>query len=208
LSPRTGLYFGATSEETNDSPSCRRKRRWTTKKLLHNIIPSRLVDSLSLRLASVSTLAGWSMTHRFGVANRHNLFARWCALAEQRLEYLSEMFESGRWRRFYSERAFLENVREAKIAVETWRGLSEPASIQGLSAVALALSVPTQEPQPRSAELPPTPILHEPLQEPLAAHTGVAAETPTAPERAPHISAATPDLATIEWRYPLLRNTL
>ena len=148
------------------------------------------------------------MTHRLGVANRHNLFARWCALAEQRLEYLSEMFESGRWRRFYSERAFLENVREAKIAVETWRELSEPASIQGLSAVALALSVPTQEPQPRSAELPPTPIVHQPLQEPLATSGVRGNETPNAPESATHVSAATPDIATIEWRYPLLRNTL
>lgn len=48
---------------------------------------------------------------------------RWCVLAEQRLEYLTELFESGRWRRFFSEVAFLENIQEAKAAVETWRDL-------------------------------------------------------------------------------------
>ncbi|WP_322516381.1 TIGR03809 family protein [Rhodopseudomonas palustris] len=48
---------------------------------------------------------------------------RWCVVAEQRLEYLTELFESGRWRRFFSETAFLENIQEAKAAVETWRDL-------------------------------------------------------------------------------------
>ena len=64
------------------------------------------------------------MTHRTDEAPRREVIARWCALAEQRLNYLTEMFESGRWRRYYSEHAFLENIREAKLAVETWRNLS------------------------------------------------------------------------------------
>ena len=63
------------------------------------------------------------MTHRLDVARGRNIVARWCALAEQRLEYLTELFETGRWRRFHSETAFLENIREAKAAVETWRDL-------------------------------------------------------------------------------------
>lgn len=48
---------------------------------------------------------------------------RWCVLAEQRLEYLTELFETGRWRRFFAEAAFLENIQEAKAAVDTWRDL-------------------------------------------------------------------------------------
>jgi uncharacterized repeat protein (TIGR03809 family) len=64
------------------------------------------------------------MTHRLDVARGRDTVARWCALAEQRLEYLTELFETGRWRRFHSELAFLENIREAKAAVETWRGLA------------------------------------------------------------------------------------
>ena len=64
------------------------------------------------------------MTHRSDVARGRDVLARWCNLAEQRLEYLTELFETGRWRRFHSELAFLENIREAKAAVETWRDLS------------------------------------------------------------------------------------
>jgi uncharacterized repeat protein (TIGR03809 family) len=63
------------------------------------------------------------MTDRTDVARGRDIVARWCGLAEQRLEYLTGLFESGRWRRYYSEAAFLEDIREAKSAVETWRGL-------------------------------------------------------------------------------------
>ena len=64
------------------------------------------------------------MTHQIDVARGRDTVARWCALAEQRLEYLTELFETGRWRRFHSEVAFLENIQEAKTAVEIWRDLS------------------------------------------------------------------------------------
>ena len=66
------------------------------------------------------------MTHRNGAARSADVLGRWRELAEQRLEHLTELFESGRWRRYYGELAFLENIREAKVAVETWRGLSTP----------------------------------------------------------------------------------
>jgi len=51
------------------------------------------------------------MTHRVDVTRGRDIVARWCNLAERRLEYLTELFESGRWRRFHSERALLENIR-------------------------------------------------------------------------------------------------
>ena len=57
------------------------------------------------------------------LARGRDLVSRWCDLAERRLEHLTELFETGRWRRYHSERAFLENIREAKAAVETWRDL-------------------------------------------------------------------------------------
>jgi len=63
------------------------------------------------------------MTHKIDVARGRNIVARWFAMAEQRLEYLTELFESGRWRRFHSEAAFLENIKEARTAVETWQNL-------------------------------------------------------------------------------------
>jgi uncharacterized repeat protein (TIGR03809 family) len=63
------------------------------------------------------------MTQRTDVARGRDIVARWSALAEQRLDYLTELYETGRWRRYHSEHDFLENIREAKGAVETWRGL-------------------------------------------------------------------------------------
>ena len=52
-----------------------------------------------------------------------NLADRWHALTQARLDYLTDLFESGRWRRFFSETDFLENIQETEIASETWRGL-------------------------------------------------------------------------------------
>jgi uncharacterized repeat protein (TIGR03809 family) len=48
----------------------------------------------------------------------------WQALADKRLAHLNELFETGRWRRYYTKAAFLENLIEAKSAVETWSILS------------------------------------------------------------------------------------
>jgi uncharacterized repeat protein (TIGR03809 family) len=78
------------------------------------------------------------MTHRQesvrAVAPGRDVAARWCALAEQRLEHLSEMFETGRWRRYHSEIAFLENIQEAKRAVQTWRALATGGDVAAAAA--------------------------------------------------------------------------
>jgi uncharacterized repeat protein (TIGR03809 family) len=82
-----------------------------------------LIDSLLL-FASHSPLAGHFMTQQPTPVRGREIIERWCALAESRLDYLTELFESGRWRRFHTEADFLDNIREAKAAVETWRGLA------------------------------------------------------------------------------------
>jgi uncharacterized repeat protein (TIGR03809 family) len=68
------------------------------------------------------------MTQRYdnGRAPDHaqDILNRWCVLAEQRLDFLIELYESGRWRRYHSEDAFMENLREAKSVVEVWRMLA------------------------------------------------------------------------------------
>ena len=116
------------------------------------------------------------MTYRTNEAPRREVIARWCTLAEQRLNYLTEMFESGRWRRFYTEVAFLENIKEAKFAVETWRGLSNPhlartaaveptpELVQGVAAVELALSESAIPMPVRVSEPDPVPIAPEPFE--------------------------------------------
>lgn len=78
------------------------------------------------------------MTHRKeavrAATGGREIAARWCALAEQRLEHLSEMFETGRWRRYHSEIAFLENIQEAKRAVQTWRALATGGDVAAAAA--------------------------------------------------------------------------
>jgi len=58
------------------------------------------------------------------------------------------MFETGRWRRYYSEYVFLENIKEAKLAVETWRALSTPDPARN-SIIVISWSAPERAMQPR-----------------------------------------------------------
>src|SRR5689334_22205955 len=109
------------------------------------------------------------MAQRTDLARGRDVVSRWCVLAEQRLEYLTELFESGRWRRFHSEASFLENIREAKVAVDTWRDLVKREASLDNSAIDMSclgrtgvISPPRSDParsfQPRPAEI--TPPLH------------------------------------------------
>jgi uncharacterized repeat protein (TIGR03809 family) len=164
------------------------------------------------------------MTHREDVTRSHDIFARWRALAERRLDYLTELFETGRWRRYYSETAFLENVREAKTAVETWRGLAGGASpdktaidISWLSRIGTTLPpVVTLRDQGLRLVSQPAPIEAEPLLSDVsiaAANETVGSdEAPSAPHTAaPRLEDAFRvklDLAVMEQRYPLLRNAM
>ncbi|TWB57157.1 putative repeat protein (TIGR03809 family) [Bradyrhizobium sacchari] len=44
------------------------------------------------------------------------------------------MFETGRWRRYHSELAFLENIQEAKRAVQTWRAIATGGDVAAAAA--------------------------------------------------------------------------
>jgi uncharacterized repeat protein (TIGR03809 family) len=161
------------------------------------------------------------MTQRSELARVRAIVARWCDLAERRLEHLNELFESGRWRRYHSEVAFLENIREAKAAVDTWRDLlSREASLDN-SAIdvswlgrgrwtlpALRLEVhpartPAEPLRPDAPEATEVPVA---LESQLVA-SDAAPSTPDIPisEQAP---LPAPDLAVMRERYPLLRSTL
>src|SRR5205085_9724178 len=72
------------------------------------------------------------------VARGRNIVARWCNLAERRLEHLTELFESGRWRRYHTELEFLENIQEAKAAVKTWPDLMNSEATLENKAIDLA----------------------------------------------------------------------
>ncbi len=158
------------------------------------------------------------MASQLDVAKGREIVARWCNLAERRLEYLTELFESGRWRRFHSEQGFLENIREAKAAVETWRDLlSREASRDNrpidLSWIARARTVLPQN-ELRRGTAPPSRMVDTPIVPPqelvsLLASGGEAVSGASSTEQPREDSfAAGLDLSPIAARYPLLRNTL
>ena len=160
------------------------------------------------------------MTHRLDVARGRDIVARWCTLAEARLEYLTELFETGRWRRYHSELAFLENIQEAKSSVEIWRELATREASRDNSAVDISWLGRSRTSLPRGQSLrdqvdrrPPQPaeIRDEPSPADFLAAAGTAHvfsdEAPSAPAM-DNLSERMPEIDTIEQRYPLLRNAL
>ena len=167
------------------------------------------------------------MTHRADVGRGRDIVARWCNLAEQRLEHLTELFETGRWRRYHSEQAFLENIKEAKAAVEIWRSLEMREASLDNTAVDLSwlgrprstplrsdsLPAPVQRLQPLPAQIPAQLLPRDVPENALAALEGLlegSVEAPTIPDapRLDDIPPASLDIEVMQERYPLLRNAL
>jgi hypothetical protein len=145
------------------------------------------------------------MTNRTDAARGREILARWCALAEARLEHLTELFESGRWRRYHSDVSFLENVQEAKQAVETWRDLLRREASLDNSPIDISwLGRGRVTPLPAPARLHSRPVERPvPVAPPIdivVIEEAMEEEAP-APEEMPLL-----DLAAIQARYPLLRN--
>jgi uncharacterized repeat protein (TIGR03809 family) len=159
------------------------------------------------------------MTHQLDVARGRDVVARWCALAEQRLEYLTELFETGRWRRYHSELAFLENIQEAKAAVETWRDLSMREASLNNSAFDMSWLGRTTASPPRGEasrdrvdRLPPQrkelPAEPRPSIISIVRATDLACSDEALSAPAIDDAELTPDMAGIAERYPLLHNAL
>jgi uncharacterized repeat protein (TIGR03809 family) len=159
------------------------------------------------------------MTHPLDVARGRDVVARWCDLAEQRLDYLTELFETGRWRRFHSELAFLENIQEAKSAVEIWRDLAMREASRDNSAVDISWLGRSRASLPRGEELRGQ--VHrlqttESLGAPARSEALVAAQTdhvssddaPSAPAMDAASELTLDIAAAVAERYPLLRNAL
>jgi uncharacterized repeat protein (TIGR03809 family) len=164
------------------------------------------------------------MTDRTDVARGRDIVARWSALAEQRLDYLTELFETGRWRRYHSESVFLENIREAKSAVETWRGLlnseATPDNLPvDLSWLGRSSSVPPakravpikQAPAiaPRLAELaaaPPVSVVPAMAEAELQPEPALVLDLVETTEESALDQTLALDIAAMADRYPLLRN--
>ena len=171
------------------------------------------------------------MAQRVDAARGQEILDRWCALAEQRLEHLTELFETGRWRRYHSELSFLENIQEAKSAVETWRRLATREASLDNSAVDLSwLNSPKPVPPRRNPlsgyYMPPPPrraevrVEPETIEAPIAPcmSEGVLAISEKTTSEQTASNSLPPvvddnwqqalDLSAMQERYPLLRNAL
>ena len=59
-----------------------------------------------------------------GKTRLNRITNQWRDLAERRLQYYTELYQSGRWQRYYSEEQFAQIMRDVVKAVTTWRKLA------------------------------------------------------------------------------------
>lgn len=72
------------------------------------------------------------------IDREYEIIARWRSLAERRLSYLTELYQAGRWQRYYSQAEFLTLMRECVAAVDTWRKLMSGADGHSESAAQMS----------------------------------------------------------------------
>ncbi len=68
------------------------------------------------------------MTASFDAVRYQRALERWRALADRRLEHMTLLYETGRWRRYFTEEKFLGIIRETKEAAERWHRLAPEAA--------------------------------------------------------------------------------
>jgi len=138
------------------------------------------------------------------------------------------MFETGRWRRYHSEIAFLENIQEAKRAVQTWRAIATGGDVVaaaasvtsafGWSPATLSRPAPREQAQtgqpkmlqPNAVHIAPetaVPVSLEPKLDVLAEviEAPIAPLAPTAPVATPAAALFTAPAAVAPLRAPAAR---
>ena len=95
------------------------------------------------------------MTTSFDADRYQHALERWRALAERRLAYMAQLYESGRWRHYFSEEEFIRAVRETRASVEAWRELVPGQGVELFAVPELKLNR-TQPPPSPFSDLPQT----------------------------------------------------
>lgn len=88
----------------------------------------------------------------FDALHYQRVLERWRVLAERRLEHLTLLYETGRWRRYFSEEQFIGVIRETRAAVQTWQRIA-PEQVSGSQ-----LPIPSEEPIATRTQPPPSPF--------------------------------------------------
>jgi uncharacterized repeat protein (TIGR03809 family) len=97
-----------------------------------------------------------------------SLVVRWRILAQQRMDHLIELYQTGRWKRYHKEQDFLEMVQEARTALKMWEQLAPyDAVLDKTVEVALAQDISQIEAESQSGE--PAPITLDALLDGIVA---------------------------------------
>ncbi|MDB5626920.1 MAG: hypothetical protein JWR73_2722 [Tardiphaga sp.] len=72
------------------------------------------------------------------ISRGRQILSRFHDLAEERLAHLTELYETGRWQLYFTRAELLDNVRDAKSAVDTWKLLVSTEALPNNRPVDLA----------------------------------------------------------------------
>lgn len=61
----------------------------------------------------------------------YEMSRQWCDLAERRLSYYAGLYQSGRWRRYYTPETFAQRIVDVMKAVTVWRKLASQTPAAG-----------------------------------------------------------------------------
>lgn len=84
----------------------------------------------------------------FDAKQYQHVLERWRALADQRLEHMTLLYETGRWRRYFTEEKFLGIIRETKAAAEMWHRLAREDAQQARFALKAEQALGRSQPSP------------------------------------------------------------
>jgi uncharacterized repeat protein (TIGR03809 family) len=74
------------------------------------------------------------MAERLSARALDQVAQKWCDLAERRRAHFLDMYQSGRWRHYYTEEQFIRRMREAIRAAETWARIARLPLEENLAA--------------------------------------------------------------------------
>ena len=101
-------------------------------------------------------MPGTDMTAPFDPTQYRHTLERWRVLADQRLEHMTVLYETGRWRRYFPEEKFLDVIRETRAAADMWHQLAPVDAQEAL--LTLAAEPPITRPMPPSPSPFTTPL--------------------------------------------------
>jgi uncharacterized repeat protein (TIGR03809 family) len=114
----------------------------------------RLLDFLNVLFSEFLWIDfGIEMANSGDAKCGRSVTARWRMLAERRLNYLIELYETGRWKIYYKEPEFLKAIQEARAALRTWEQLAPPDPVQDKP-------VEVEIAQTEKAAIPESPFAH------------------------------------------------